>query len=39
MDPAMEELKRNAMILGGWLAVIRLAPYVCDVVQGALSSK
>lgn len=33
----MEELKRNAMILGLWLGAIRLAPYVCHAFQGALS--
>ena len=37
MDPAMEELKRNAVILGAWLAAIRIAPYVCHAVQGILS--
>ena len=36
-DPAMQELKRNAMILGAWIAAIRIAPYVCHAVQGALS--
>jgi hypothetical protein len=35
----MEEIKRNVMMLGAWLAAIRLAPYVCHVLQGALSSK
>ena len=36
-DPAIQELKRNAMILGAWIATIRIAPYVCHAVQGALS--
>jgi hypothetical protein len=31
------ELKRNIVILGAWLAAIRVAPYVCDLVQGALA--
>lgn len=39
MDPAMEEFKRNAIVLGAWLAAIRLAPYVCHAVQGAFGSK
>ena len=30
-------LKRNAAILGAWIAAIRIAPYVCHAVQGALS--
>jgi putative component of membrane protein insertase Oxa1/YidC/SpoIIIJ protein YidD len=32
-DPAIQELKRNAMILGAWLAAIRIAPYVCHALQ------
>jgi len=36
-DPAIRELKHNAMILGAWIAAIRIAPYVCHAVQGALS--
>ena len=36
-DPAIRELKHNAMILGAWIAAICIAPYVCHAVQGALS--
>ena len=32
-DPAIQELKRNAMILGAWLAAVRIVPYVCHALQ------
>ena len=32
-DPAIQELKRNALILGAWLAAVRIAPYVCHALQ------
>ena len=32
-DPTIQELKRNAMILGAWLAAVRIVPYVCHALQ------
>ena len=37
MGGEYDELKRNAMILGAWIAAIRVAPYVAHLVQGAFS--
>ena len=38
-DPAIQELKQNALLLAGWIAAIRVAPYVIHSAQQAFKSK
>ena len=38
-DPAIQDLKANAIILGGWIAAIRVAPYIIHYAREVFKSK